>query len=248
MLKLIEKEKIIEWEIKHSSLAKKINSSVTYEQCRRYACEDISRRTRIQVDKKKFILEIPKGKEFHFIGRVDTSFRETCPSTYYQTFQCRKYVAFSTINNRNISRYKGGIFFIYNILPTDIVHIFSMDSDTNKMAVSEKELTVVPSLWLTLNELEELTEEMEVYNQITCKTKRKKHIIQPSAVIAFEKISEEIKKIAQEFQIGCIIVHPDENAINYQRDLLYDYKWLDSISYIMEKKYGLDVKSLAYDD
>ena len=249
MLKLIEEEKIKEWEIQHSSLAKKMNYfGVTYEQCRKYACEDISNRTISQVNGKNFILEIPEGEEFHFIGRVNTSFNGNHPNSYYETLQQREFVSFSTINNRNISRYKGRVFFVYNILPEDIVHIFPMDSDTKKMATTEEELTPVPSLWLTLNELEYLTEKMKVYNQVTCKTKRNGHIIKPYAVIAFDEINDEIKKIANEFQIGCIIVHPDKNAINYTRDLLYDCTWLNSISYVIEEQYGLDVEFLLYLD
>jgi hypothetical protein len=193
-------------------------------------------------------MEIPEGKEFHFIGRVDTSLRGNYPDSYYETFQRRNFVSFSTINKRNISHYKGGVFFVYNILPNDIVHIFPLDSDTKKMATIEDELSAVPSLWLTLEELEYLTEKMKVYNQVTCKTRREGHIIKPFAVIAFDSIDEKIQTIANKFDIGCIVVHPNKDAINYDKDLLYDCTWLNSISYVMEKNYGLDVKCLAYLD
>lgn len=250
MLKLIEEAKLEEWEIKHSSLFKKGNTDVTYGQCREYACKDISNRTINQatLKEKSFVIEIPKGNEFHFIGRVNTSLGGNRPSSYYETFRRRNFVSFSTINNRNISHYKGDVFFAYNIFPEDIVHIFPLDSDTEKMATSEEELTSLPSLWLTLDDLENLTENMKVYNQITCKTKRNGQIIKPYAVIAFDKIDTEIKLIADSFEIGCILVHPDKDAINYSNDLLYDYGWLNSISHVMEREYGINVKSLAYLD
>lgn len=247
MLKLIEKENLEKWEIQHSSLAKIMNH-VTYDKCRKYACEDISNRTISQIHEKNFVLEIPEGKEFHFIGRVNTSLEGNHPNSYYETFRRRNFVSFSTINKRNISHYKGGVFFVYNILPDDIVHIFPLDSDTKKMAITEEELSIVPSLWLTLEELEYLTEKMKVYNQITCKTRRKGIIIKPYAVIAFNNIDSKIQTIANEFDIGCIIVHPDKDAINYDKDLLYDCTQLNSISYIMEKEYGLNVKCLEYLD
>lgn len=245
------KMKSEEWEIQHSSLAKKMNSNnVTYEQCRKYACVDISNRTinKSIPKEKSFILEIPKGKEFHFIGRVSTCLDGNEPIPYYKAFQRRTFISFSTINNKNISRYKGGVFFVYNILPDDIVHIFPLDSATQKMATLEEDLTSLPSLWLTLDELELLTEQMKVYNQITCQTKRNGNIIKPYAVIAFDKLDERIKMIADCFEIGCIIVHPNEDAINYNNDLLYDCCWLNSISYIMENEFGICVKSLAYLD
>ncbi len=250
MLKLIEESKLEEWEIKHSSLFLKEKFDVTYEQCRKYACEDISNRTINQAIPKEgpFVLEIPEGKEIHFIGRVDTNINRNEPISYYETFQRRNFVSFSTINNRNISHYKGRIFFAYNILPDDIVHIFPLDSDTEKMAKSEKELTILPSLWLTLDDLENLTEKMKVYNQITCKTRRNGQIIKPYAIIAFDKINTVVQSIADSFNIGYIIVHPNKDAINYSKDLLYDCCWLNSISHVMEKEYGIDVKKLAYLD
>lgn len=250
MSKPIRHMQLKEWEVKHSSLFKKGNFDATYEQCRKYACNDISNCTlnHDALNEKSSVLEIPKGNEFHFIGRVNTSIGGNNPTSYYETFRRRDFVAFSTINNKNISHYKGDVFFAYNILPDDIVHIFPLDSDTEKMAKSEKELTSLPSLWLTLDDLENLTEQMKVYNQITCKTKRNGQIIKPYAVIAFDKIDTKILSIANSFKIKCIILHPNKDAINYNNDLLYDCCWLNSISPIMENKYGISVRNLAYLD
>ena len=100
------------------------------------------------------------------------------------------------------------------MLPKEIVHVFPADSDTEQYAENEEELTFLPSFWLKLNELEELTNLLGVYNQITCETKRDGEIIKPYAVVAFGEIDEKISEIAKNFNIKCILVHPDENAIN----------------------------------
>ena len=183
MCELIKQFKSKEWQTKHSSLAEISEGEVTYEQCRKYACEDIAKKLTYPIQENKFfIIEIPEGTEFHFIGRVDTSQGGNKTNSYYKTFEDRDFVAFSTINNQNISHYRGKIFFAYNILPEDIVHIFPIDSDTKKQAKSEEELTWLPSLWLTLQDLEELTKQLKVYNQITCKTKRNGQILKPFAI------------------------------------------------------------------
>lgn len=244
-----ERLKTKQWEVQQSSLAKLSEHEITYEQCRKYACEDIVRNLTHFPEDLPFILEIPENEEFHFIGRVDTSFGNNTPGPYYESFENRHFVAFTTINNRNISRYKGKVFFAYNILPEDIVHIFPLDSDTSKHATSEQDLTPLPSLWLTLQELEDLTAKLQVYNQITCKTKRNGKILKPFAVIAFNQLDEYTQEVAKNFGIGCIIVHPNKEAINYSRDLLYDYDHLKSASCKMQELYGItDERYLFYID
>lgn len=231
-----------EWEIQHSSLAKISKAPVTYEQCRKYACEDIVRNLTHLPDDLPFVWEIPENEEFHFIGRVDdTLFADNDPINYYKIFENYTFAAFSTINRKNISRYRGRkVFFVYNILPEDIVHIFPFDCNTISDADSEKTLTSLPSLWLTLQDLKEVTSQLEVYDQITCKTKRNGQILKPFAVIAFDKLDEYTEKVAKEFGIGCIIVHPDKEAINYERDLLCDYFQLKYVSGMMKEMFGID--------
>lgn len=122
------------------------------------------------------------------------------------------------------------------------MHIFPVDSNTEKYAKNERELTVFPSLWITLKELEKITEELKVYNQVTCKTKREGQIIKPFAVIAFNEIDEQIQNIAKKFGVGIVIVHPNEDAINYDKDLLYEHSKLNRVSSKMKELYGIDVK------
>ena len=249
MFELTETFKSKEYQIKHSSLAKISKTEVTYEQCRKYACEDIcSNLTHLNLTKKSSVVEIPYGTEFHFIGRVNTNSGGYRPEAYYETFESRDFVSFTSINNKNISHYKGRVFFVYNIHPEDIVHIFPMDSDIKTRATSEDELTMLPSLWLTLSDLESLTLMFKVYNQITCKSKRNGQILKPFAVVAFDKLDDDVRRIADMFGIGCIIVHPDKDAINYRKDLLYDCWALNSIAPIMKKLYGIPVNQLLYLD
>ena len=245
---LIRKLNSKEWQVVHSSLAKIKGSDITYEECRKYACEDIAKNTKLKFkEEKDFIIEIPKGTSFHFIGRVDTSTNLYDVDDYYQVFEKRKFISFSTINNKNISHYKGRAFLLYNIQPEDIVHVFPCDSNTrtDTGVMNEKDLTLLPSLWLNLNDLEELTNKLKVYNQVTCKTKRNKKILKPIAVVAFDKIDEGIKIIAKKFDIGIVLVHPDEDAINYDNDLiLYDEKKLNEVSYIIEEIYNIPVRKI----
>lgn len=235
------------WEATHSSLAQLKNA--TYDECRSYACQSIaSGMTNVSV-KKGEILEIPYGVPFNFIGRIDTSRDYLNPESYYSTYMRRTFTSYSIICNENVSHYKDSkIFFLYSICPEDIVHIFPMDSDTYKNALKESELTYLPSLWITLSELNKLSKKLGVYNQITIKTKRNGQIIKPFAIVAFDKVDNYIQKIADLFELGIIIIHPDKNAVNYRQDLLYDWFTLRDASEVIEKLYGFHVKSLYYED
>ncbi len=242
----------LEWEISHSSLAKKISNPeiLTYNLCRKYACLNIAKNlTHVDV-RGESIIEIPKGTEFHFIGRVDTNSRYKSyePNCYYRTFERRDFISFSIINNSNISHYRGDIFFVYDILPKDIVHIFPTDSFIFTDAVSEKELTHIPSLWITLKELEELSFKMRVYNQITCKTKRNGEILKPFAVISFcgfdSKESKTPQEVANKFGIPCISVYPNENAVNYGDDLLLDQAVYYNVCSKLQKYYDINIDDL----
>lgn len=241
------------WEISHSSLARLKNA--TYDECRAYACQSISDgMTKVSV-KKGEIVEIPYGVPFNFIGRVDTTHAINTYSNnrelndYYKSYTERTFISYSTISNRNVSHYFGRLFFLYDICPEDIVHIFPMDSNTEKYAVTESELTWLPSLWSTLQELNELSTKLGVYNQVTCKTKRNGQIIKPYAVAAFEGINDSlIQRVANLFEIGTIILHPDKDAVFYENDLLYDWYTLRDVSEVIEKLYGFSVASLYYED
>ena len=228
------------WEIEQSSLGRKCQQT-TYKECRKYSCEDIARSLTPIPENAPFILEIPEDVEFHFIGRVDTgTIIVNNQKLYYGAFEARDYISFSTINNGNISRYKGGVFFAYNILPEDIVHVFPADSNTYTQARHEGELTKFPSFWVTLEELEKMTQELGVYNQVTCKTKREGKIIKPSAVVAFGELDDKTIEIANEFGIGCIIVHPKKGAMSYVKDLIDDYLKLKEVAAKLKRTYGIN--------
>ena len=102
MLKQIKPKR---WEIEQSSLFKMENHKPTYEECRLYACEDIAKNLTPISENIPFVYEIPKGEEFHFIGRVDTTpYFKNNPKSYYKAFEERDYISFSTINNRNVAK------------------------------------------------------------------------------------------------------------------------------------------------
>lgn len=234
------------WEIAHSSLVrlKKAN----YEECRSYACRSITDGlTKIPVSKGE-IVEIPYGVSFNFIARVDTSKSRDNSNRYYKTYVNRDFISYSTICNENISHYRGSVLLAYNVYPEDIVHIFPMDSDTRKYADKEEELTSLPSLWFSLQDLNGFSSRLRVYNQVTIKTKRNGQIYKPSALIAIEQTSDEIQKIADAFEVGTIILHPNKDAAHYNGDLLFDYYKLENVSAVMEDVYGFSVTSMFYDD
>lgn len=242
----------IEWEISHSSLAKKISNPeiLTYNLCRKYACLDIAKNLTHVNTNGESIIEIPKGTEFHFIGRVDTNsgFNSYIPYFYYEAFERRNFISFSIINNSNISHYNGDVFFLYDILPQDIVHIFPTDSFIYTDAVSEKKITHIPSLWITLKEVEELSLKLRVYNQITCKTKRNGEILKPFAVISFNGFDSKKGKTPQEvanmFGLPCIIVNPNDNAINYGDDLLLDQAVYRNVCDELKRYCDIDIDDL----
>ena len=234
------------WEIEHSSLFKIANRKVTIEECREYAKKDIiSNLTRIPLEEEKNgIVEINPDVDFHLIGRVDTDSNYN-PKMYYHTMKKRTFVSFSIINKNNISHYLGDIFFLYNIKEEDIVHIFPVDSATKTSATEVEELTVYPSLWINLNELEKLTNDFGVYNQITCRTKRNNNIIKPVGVAAFKvkgeiKAIRKIEKVAREFKAPIIVLTPKENAIAYADDLLADKTKCSKVSDYMKVLYGFE--------
>jgi len=234
------------WEAEHSSY-KKLNNNASYQECREFACRDISQKTWCDINENSMIVEIPKGKEWHFIGRVATTRGSpNTPEEYYDSFNSRKYISFSTINNKNISRYRGCIFYIYNIMPEDIVHVFPMDSDLDRNAQSEEDISGLPSLWIGLEELENMTLKFRCYNQVTCKTHRNGEIIKPIAVAAFGEITKEVLEVSKKFGITCLLCHPDKDAVNYNEDMLFDPGKLMVISKELKKLYNIDVKCMEY--
>ena len=211
-----------EWEISKSSFSK-IRTNPTYDECREYACKDISTKTQIREPGK--ISEIKRGSRFNFLVRVDTNFKGlNNPKQYYEQFVQREdlsgireaYEACLVNRDRDVSHYGlgGGILFAYNIEPNLISHIFPMDCDSDQEAAREEEITEYPSLWLTLTELNAATLRLRTYNQITCRTKTDDgKIIKPARIIAIDSINPTILAVAEAFGIGCTVVHPNQGAI-----------------------------------
>jgi len=210
-----KKLKSIDWEISRSSLSKSIKSP-SYEQCRTYACNDIIKNLTYLNTDLPFITELPRGSKFCFLVRVGTDMADpNSPVRYYNQFAERNYISFSTITNKNVSHYGigGNILFAYNITADLIAHIFPMDCDSDSDAINEEDITEFPSLWLTLQDLNESTLKLKTYNQITCKTKQDGKILKPCRIIVIDEIDDYITSVARSFGIGCTIIHPDKTAL-----------------------------------
>ena len=238
----MKKIKSKEWEIIHSSLALTSNNKVTYEDCRNYASTNIAKLTYID-ENLPFISEIPKGTIYNFLVRVDTCKTSYNKEEYYKAFKNRDYISFSTYSNKNKSHYNcqgRKVLLAYNVKPDTIVHIFPTDSDIDVNAKTEESLTNLPSLWLTLDKLNKITMGLNTYNQVTCKTKQNGDILKPIAIIVEDKVDDYILSIAKDFNIKCIIVHPDDDAIDNSTDLYSNYNQLAEISKKLNKLYGFE--------
>lgn len=225
---------------------------ITLEECRRMSFEDICKGlTKIDVPKKDkyWELYLPKGTEFHLIGRVDTTAQigegSVKKKRYYKDFTERNFIGFTEVWNKNVSHYKGDIFFLYDIMQKDIAHVFPCDSDTQKYVKKLEELSELPSMCLSLKELERLSYEMKTYCQITCRTKRNNVMIKPYAIMTLDKPTSRERQIAKAFEIGAVIVKPDDDAINYVGDLLSEGKLYD-VSHYFKEKWGFDLEWLGY--
>lgn len=244
------KLKSVEWEISRSSLSK-LKKNPTYDECKKYACEDIIKSLTYEGDDLPFITEISRGQPFNFLVRVGTDFagNPNDPEIYFKQFENRKFISFSTISNKNVSFYGlgGNVLFAYRIDPTLIAHVFPMDSDSDPYANDESQITELPSLWLTLKELNAVTLKLQTYNQVTCRTKDDHgKIIKPYRIIAIEKTNPEIEQIAKQFNIGCTVVHPNKNAVCETFDPFLpiqkeNVRKAVNLINILKKKYGIDV-------
>ena len=245
-----KKLKSVEWEISRSSLAK-LKKNPTYDECKKYACENIIKSLTYEGEDLPFITEISRGMSFNFLIRVGTDLAgdPNDPETYYKQFENRKYISFSTISNKNVSFYGlgGNVLFAYRIDPSLIAHIFPMDSDSDPYANDESQITELPSLWLTLKELNAVTLKLQTYNQVTCSTKDELgKIIKPYRIITIDKINPKIEQIAKQFNIGCTIVHPNKNAICETFDPFLpiskeNARKTINLMTILKKQYGIDV-------
>ena len=235
------------WIIENSSFN---YSGITLEECRKMSHENIANGlTKLDIPKTRYWeLTLPKGSKFHLIGRVNTvQFKSSFikRKQYYADFVSRDFASFTEVWNKNISHYAGDFFFLYDIIPEDIAHVFPCDSDTQRYAKKVEELSNFPSMCLSLYDLERLSFELGTYCQITCRTKRNNEIIKPYAIMTLAEPTPREKHIAQAFEIGVVIVTPDDDAITYSGDLL-STKELYNVSQRFEKKYGFDLDILHY--
>ena len=209
------------FEILTSSLRKKVNDFVSLEDAKNYAINDIA----------EGLTKIPEGLDtenafeinapFKILARVDTSKDGDYDlDAFAKQSLDRNYLSYTVVTDKNISHYKTNHSFLlaYNMPAEAIVHVFPTDSDTRLYATKDDEVSGEPSMWLTLDELCELSDEIELYNQITCRTQVNGKPILPSAVLVFDKIEPDAEEVAKRFGLPIVIAHPQKNAICYVGD------------------------------
>ena len=238
-----------QWIIEHSTLHKqtliqKLIIKHTLEECKRFSQNDIVENL-TPIDTTKPFIELGPKDKFCFMGRVDTSLGKCYNKhNYYQDFETRKFIAFSTITNENISHYENvnmdNIMFAYAVPPEAIVHVFPTDSETYTRAETEEDLTEFPSLWWSLEELNEYTKKLKTYNQITCKTTINGEILKPCALIVFDQLTDKARKVAEDFELSIILIHTNKKVINYNDDVMKDSTKLKRIGEVLLKDFDID--------
>ncbi|MFQ6752300.1 MAG: hypothetical protein ACLRFL_01880 [Clostridia bacterium] len=245
----MEKHRNKEWERQASSLYK-IDPYATLEECKNFSRENISKYL-TKIDKNTSFIELDLNSTFCFLGRVDTNLNNPYnPTHYYEICAHRTFMSFSTLTEKNISHYKNSdrnYMFIYDLPAEAIVHVYPCDADTSSYTSNEDELTKLPSLWITLDELNEITLESRVYNQVTCRTKDDQgNIYRPVGLLIFDEITDEALAVADRFGIPPVLVHPKKTAVNYSGDIMYDELAMYGVSSTLKKRFGIDFMDRYY--
>ncbi|MBR2970088.1 MAG: hypothetical protein IKC49_03435 [Clostridia bacterium] len=245
----MKKHRTKEWERQASSLYR-IDPTAPLEECKNFSRENITKHT-TKIDKNVTFIELDHNSSFCFLGRVDTNLDIPYdPTNYYKACERRTFMSFSTITDENISHYKNSdrnYMFIYDMPADAIVHVYPCDADTDTYVNDEEELTRLPSLWLTLNELNEITLEAQVYNQVTCRTKDSQgNIIKPIGLLVFDEMTDEAMSVADRFGVPPVLVHPKKNAINFSGDIMYDDFAMYGVSTTLKKRFGIDFMNNYY--
>lgn len=213
------------FELLTSSLRKNGNPDCTLEQAKQFSIADIlSHITKLPApisNQSATIQKLAPDVPFSFIARVDTSGNGSYSAQeIIKQSSSRQYLSYSLVTNKNISHYKTKYPFmlVYNIPPEAIAHIFPADSDTNPYATKDSEISGLPSTWLTFDELTNITNQIGMYNQISCKTQINGQPLLPSAILAFNTAGVLEKNAATALNLPIILVHPNKDAINYVGD------------------------------
>ncbi len=221
----MSKEQKERFEVLTASLRKEIDStSFSVAEAKSFACNDIANNLTKIPNELPFISELGSDEPFCFLARVDTSASgDYDPRQLTKQLKSRKFLSYTVITEKNISHYqtKHPFMLAYNMPAEAIVHVFPTDSDTNINASNEDEVSAYPSLWLTLDELNEFTNDIQLYNQITCKTKVNGEYILPAAILVFNETNDAAEEAAKNLGLPVIIAHPQKDAINYIGDSVF---------------------------
>lgn len=208
-----------------SSLRKlKPTESISLEDAKQFSIESITNGITKLPENLPQVYELEKGVPFNFIARVDTSDKGNYDiDKMFEQANSRKYLSYSLITEKNISHYKTKhpFMLIYDIPPEAIVHVFPTDSDTNIYAEEDRCVCSQPSIWLSLNELRDFTDDIGMYNQITCRTKHDGNIILPKALLVFNDVNADVVEASLKLGLPVVVAHPEKDAINYVGDSIF---------------------------
>ncbi len=204
-----------------SSLRKNVDSEFSLEDAKAYSINSITNGITKLPSALPQVYELEKEIPFNFIARVDTSANKNYDiDEMVKQASERKFLSYSLVTEKNISRYETSHDFmlIYDVPPEAIVHVFPVDSDTNIYATDESNVCSQPSIWLTLDELRNFTDEIGMYNQITCKTSINGQMILPKAILVFDALNSDAVEASQRLVLPIVVSHPQKDAIRYVGD------------------------------
>ncbi len=220
------------WEMSHSSLSL-VKDDCTYYDVKNYSLRNIvGHLTRVKNKNDLVLLN-----DFKFICRVSDSLESE-----YKYLNEVNYARFSTITSNNVSRNKNKIIFIYDILPSDIVHIFPLSTPINDKSNESDNVSLVPSLWLKYQDLAKIRNKLQTYDEIICKTKRNNQVLKPFAILDFNIFNKNNYDLARYYNLLYLLGKTTNKYIEYIGDILNDYEKLSLIEPIMSKKYDIDVR------
>lgn len=190
-------------------------------EAKKFSCDDIACNLTHLPENLSENIELGEGEKFRFLARVDTSLDGNYDiDAMAKQALSRKFLSYSIVSEKNISRYKTSHDFmlVYDVPADAIVHVFPSDADTNVLATNENEVSAQPSFWITMDELLELTDQIKMYNQVTCRTEVQGKPVLPKAILVFDKISQDAEETSKRLGLPIVVSHPQKDAICYVGD------------------------------
>lgn len=162
-----------------------------------------------------------RNESFNILARVRTGMLFE-GKTLEETFIKRTFCSFSILNQRNVSHYGDDVLYGYytNVSKNLIAHIYPIDSLSSAGVRYESELTDRINMLLDIYDLNEATLLQKTYNQLCIKTKDENgNILWPDCIICIDEIDEKSQKIADNLGLNIVVLHKNEDTIEYNDDI-----------------------------